>query len=155
MRGKENLIMAMLLVVLGVLFIALKGGVISIAATIMGVALIMLGVIDLINKNETPGIVKIIFGAVLIVLGWVVVHIMLYVLAVLLIAYGTYQIYLVFKDGVKNKDTVSLVLQLVLPVLSIIAGILLFFNTAAIFIICGIILIIEGLIVLADEYYLS
>ncbi|MBR2433740.1 MAG: DUF308 domain-containing protein, partial [Clostridia bacterium] len=114
-----------------------------------------LGVIDLINKNETPGIVKIIFGAVLIVLGWVVVHIMLYVLAVLLIAYGAYQIWLVFKDGVKNKDTFSLVLQLVLPVLSIIAGILLFFNTAAIFIICGIILIIEGLIVLADEYYLS
>ena len=114
MRGKENLIMAMLLVVLGVLFIALKGGVISIAATIMGVALIMLGVIDLINKNETPGIVKIIFGAVLIVLGWVVVHIMLYVLAVLLIAYGAYQIYLrsmghIFSlKGVNDEDRGSM-----------------------------------------------
>ena len=81
MKVSEKIISAILTLVLGILFIVLKGQVVSIAMTILGVLLIVLGIMNLTTKLVAPGVVKIVVGALVILFGWVLVSAALYILA--------------------------------------------------------------------------
>lgn len=84
MKVSEKIISAILTLVLGILFIVLKGQVVSIAMTILGVLLIVLGIMNLTTKLVAPGVVKIVVGALVILFGWVLVSAALYILAALI-----------------------------------------------------------------------
>ena len=153
MKLSSNLITSVLTIVLGVLFIVLKGGVIGIAMTILGMGLIIWAVLDLVDKNYNPAIVKGIAGVVVIVFGWTLASIVLYVLSALLLVYAIYQIY----DLVKSKTRNSI--KFVEPAIMALIAILLLFNQGGtitwVFIVTGIFLIIEGvlaLIVLKNKF---
>lgn len=142
---RDSIIMALMSIVIGILFIILKGGVIGIAMTVLGVLLIVNGIIHLVNDNDKVyGIVLICIGALIILGGWLIATIILYIIAVLFIIYGCLTIYAFVKAGHAS------LINLLAPVLMVVAGILLFLNQQGtvdwVFIVEGIILVIEGAI---------
>lgn len=148
MKLTSNLITAILTIVIGVLFVALKGGVIGIAMTVLGVGLIVWAVLDIIDKNNTSGIIKLVAGIVVIVFGWTLASIVLYVMAALLLVYAVYQLYGLITD--KVKDFVKFIEPSVMALIAI----LLLFNqggtVAWVFIVAGIFLIVEGALALIN-----
>lgn len=145
MKLSDKLIAAILTVVLGVLFIALKGGVIGIAMTVLGIALIVWSVFDFMKNDLTLAIVKLIAGVVVIVFGWTLASIALYVMAALLLVYGVYHLYQLIKARNSVSDW-----QFVEPAICAVIGILLLFNQGGtidwVFIVSGIFLIIQGIL---------
>ena len=83
MKFNDKLITAIAAIVVGVLFIALKGDVLSIAFTVLGAALIVMGILDAAKKDSKSGTVKIVAGLVTVLLGWTLVSITLYIVAAL------------------------------------------------------------------------
>ena len=148
MKLTSNLITAILTIVIGVLFVALKGGVIGIAMTVLGVGLIVWAVLDLIDKNNTSGIIKLIAGIVVIVFGWTLASIVLYVMAALLLVYAVYQLYQLITGKVKDF------VKFIEPGVMALIAILLLFNQggtiAWVFIVAGIFLIVEGALALIN-----
>jgi len=150
MKINEKLIIAILTVVLGILFIAYKGAIVSIAMTVFGVALLALAIVDFINKDTINAIIKAVAGVLVIVFGWLLVSVSLYIMAVLLIIFGGYKLYLLINDKVKDA------LEFVAPALFTIIGLCLLFNqggtVAWVFVVCGIALIIQGVINLIEYF---
>ncbi len=148
MKITSNLITAILTIVIGVLFVALKGGVIGIAMTVLGVGLIVWAVLDIIDKNNTPGIIKLVAGIVVIVFGWTLASIVLYVMAALLLVYAIYQLYELITNKVKDF------VKFIEPGVMAIIAILLLFNqggtVAWVFTVAGIFLIVEGTLALIN-----
>ena len=148
MKITSKLITAILTIVIGVLFVALKGGVIGIAMTVLGVGLIVWAVLDLIDKNNTSGIIKLIAGIVVIVFGWTLASIVLYVMAALLLVYAVYQLYQLITGKVKDF------VKFIEPGVMALIAILLLFNQggtiAWVFIVAGIFLIVEGALALIN-----
>ncbi|MBQ7236722.1 MAG: DUF308 domain-containing protein [Clostridia bacterium] len=148
MKITSNLITAILTIVIGVLFVALKGGVIGIAMTVLGVGLIVWAVLDIIDKNNTSGIIKLVAGIVVIVFGWTLASIVLYVMAALLLVYAIYQLYELVTNKVKD------VVKFIEPGVMALIAILLLFNQggtiAWVFIVAGIFLIVEGALALIN-----
>ncbi len=147
---KNNLMSAALSIILGVLFIIFKSEVISIAMTILGALLIIIGIIDIVNKLTTPGIIYIVVGALIIVFGWFIATVVLYIFAALLIIYGALEIYYIFKNNVSGASPLASLIIFAVPVLKLVIGILLFFNQGGVvswvFIVSGIIMIVDGLV---------
>lgn len=148
MKITSSLITAILTIVIGALFVALKGGVIGIAMTVLGVGLIVWAVLDIIDKNNTPGIIKLVAGIVVIVFGWTLASIVLYVMAALLLVYAIYQLYELVTNKVKD------VVKFIEPGVMALIAILLLFNQggtiAWVFIVTGIFLIVEGALALIN-----
>lgn len=148
MKITSNLITTILTIVIGVLFVALKGGVIGIAMTVLGVGLIVWAVLDIIDKNNTSGIIKLVAGIVVIVFGWTLASIVLYVMAALLLVYAIYQLYELVTNKVKD------VVKFIEPGVMALIAILLLFNQggtiAWVFIVAGIFLIVEGALALIN-----
>ena len=144
----NNLIVALATIVLGVLFIVLKGEVVSIAMTVLGVALIIAGVIDIVNKLTTEGVIKAVLGVALLVCGWTLVSLALYIMAAVLLIYGILLMIEIIKNMKKSDKMVNKVLKLVEPVVMIIVAACLLFNQggaiAWVFILAGILLIVDG-----------
>ena len=148
MSKKDALICSILCIVIGALFIFLKGGVISIVMTVLGVFLIVYGILDILSKQVLVGIIKIVLGAIIIVFGWVFVSIILYIVAGVLIVFGIYSLYLLFRGKAKGTNPIVTVLVYIIPVFYIVIGVLLLFNQGEtiswVFIVSGILLIIDG-----------
>ena len=148
MKITDRLITAVGAIILGVLFVALKGGVLGVAMTVLGVALIVLGVSDLIKGGTVDAIVKIALGVVAIVFGWALASVAIYILAALLVVYGVMTLYQIIKD--KCKDALSFIA----PVVMLVVGLCLFFNQGGtvnwVFIVSGIFLIIYGVLNLVE-----
>ena len=148
MKVSNKLLTAILTVALGVMFIILKGEVVSIAMTVLGVALLVAAVIDLVNKQVPPAIVKGVMGAAVILFGWLFVSLALYVMAAVLLIYGLLIVYELAKAKTKK------VLSYVGPVIMIVAAICLLFAQGnavnLMFIISGAFLIVEGVLMLVD-----
>lgn len=148
----ENVLSALFMILLGVLFVALKGQVLGIAMTVFGVALIVMGVLDIMASVTVLGSLKLIAGIAVIVLGWTLVEIVLYVAAALLIINGGVEIYRLYKNGFRlKKQNLSLFLA---PAVQILIGALLFFNMGGaidwVFIVDGIIMIADGVLLLVS-----
>ena len=144
----NNLIVSLATIVLGVLFIVLKGEVVSIAMTVLGVALIIAGVIDIVNKLTTEGVIKAVLGVALLVCGWTLVSLALYIMAAVLLIYGILLMIEIIKNMKKSDKIANKVLKLVEPVVMIIVAACLLFNQggaiAWVFILAGILLIVDG-----------
>ena len=126
MKVSEKIISAILTLVLGILFIVLKGQVVSIAMTILGVLLIVLGIMNLTTKLVAPGVVKIVVGALIILFGWVLVSAALYILAALLLIFGILQLYAQIKLNTKGARIIDTIFAYALPVICIVIAFFLF-----------------------------
>lgn len=149
MKIDQRLIPGVASVALGILFITLKGGVIGIVLTVIGLLAVAMGVSDIINKKNAAASVKIVIGVLVLVLGWVFVDIALYVVAGVLIAFGVSQIVSAIKlSELCNATQRSL--MLVKPIITLAAGLCLFFNKSGmidwIFIIVGALVLAQGVI---------
>ncbi|MBQ7923824.1 MAG: DUF308 domain-containing protein [Clostridia bacterium] len=142
----NNLIMAIIMIALGILFIIFKAGVISIAMTVFGVALLVVAVLDLLNKDWVPCVVKAVLGVAVILFGWLLVDIARIVLAVVLLIYGVLQVIEACKNLKKNKSLLSKILIFVEPVVIVAIAVCLFFNINILFIIAGVFFLVEGIL---------
>lgn len=149
MKKSDKLLTALFTIVLGILFIVLKGEVVSIGMTIMGVALIISSILDLIKKQASLSIIKLVFGAVVIVFGWTLVSAALYIMAAVLLIFSVMQISTI------AKMTKGFNLSYLQPIMSLIVAICLLFNQGGtiswVFIVSGVCLIIEGVVAFFDS----
>lgn len=153
---KDAVIEGALIILLGVLFLILKADVISVAMTVLGVVLIVMAVLDLIDRNVLPAIIKAVFAVLVLVFGWVLVQAALYIVAALLLIWGIYELYAKIKVRLKGKNFFATLLLYISPILSILIGLLLLFNQGGtvtwVFIVTGIVLIIDGVLLLCDAF---
>jgi len=153
-RDYTPYINAILTLLLGVLFIVLKRDVISYAMTAFGIVMIILAVLDLVDRLVVPAIIKAVIGVMAIVFGWVIVSAALYIMAALLIIYGLVQVYELARTHVKANRVGYTILIYAIPLASVAAGLcLLFYQNGTVdwvFIVTGVLLIIEGVLSLAD-----
>lgn len=144
----NNMVYALLYVIVGILFIVFKSGMLNWLMTIIGVVFIALGVYDIIKKKITNGIIEAAIGVVVIVGGWVFVEIVLIVFGALLIVKGVTDLISLFK-GSKN------VVSIIVAILTIALGVLLIVSKWValdwMFIVIGIVFIVEGAFSLFPE----
>ena len=84
-KVSNNVIAAILYILLGVLFIVFKAGMLNWLMTIVGIVFIALGVYNIIQRRLTNGIIEAVIGVVVILGGWLFVEIVLIVLGALLV----------------------------------------------------------------------
>ena len=156
MKKSEKIIVAVLTMTLGVLFIVLKGAFIELLMTLLGVSLIVLGIVDIVNKLVPPAVVKMVSGVLVIICGWLIMEAVLYILAGLLLVGGILMLYQKIKLRVCGINFWKTVLEYATPMIIIFVGILLLFNRAefvnGIFIISGLLIVIEGGLLLYEAY---
>lgn len=144
----NNMVYALLYVIVGILFIVFKSGMLNWLMTIIGVVFIALGVYDIIKKKITNGIIEAAIGVVIIVGGWMFVEIVLIVFGALLIVKGVTDLISLFK-GSKN------VVSIIVAILTIALGVLLIVSKWValdwMFIVIGIVFIVEGAFSLLPE----
>ena len=154
MKFNDKLITAIAEIVVGVLFIALKGDVLSIAFTVLGAALIVMGILDAAKKDSKSGTVKIVAGLVTVLLGWTLVSITLYIVAALMILYCLMNLVSSLKTDGYSMSTVQKLRTYAKPVIGLAAGICLLLNQGGtvswVFIFTGIVFIAEGIMMLAE-----
>ncbi len=153
MKMSSKISSAVISVAVGILFIVLKGSVISITMTIIGAAAIIMAVVDFANKQNKPGVIKCIIGVAVLVLGWLLVDIALYLIAGVLIILGVSQIISAIKLN-ELCNPVQKVFMIIKPVASLGAGFCLLFNKGGtidtLFIVVGVLVLIEGMLSLVD-----
>ena len=154
MKKTDKLVSSLITILLGVLFVVLKGSVISIAMTILGIVLIVLGIIDIVNNITNLGIIKLIVGICIVIFGWVLLSAVLYIIAALLLIYGVLEVYNLLNSNIKGASTLDTIVIYLVPVVKIIAAVCLLFNQGGtiswVFVVVGIFLIIEGILLLIN-----
>ena len=154
MRKSEKIISAALTMLLGVLLLVLKGKVVGIAMTVIGICLIVLGVMDIFNKLVPPAVVKIVVGGVVILFGWVLVEVILYILAAVLLIVGILMLYDKIKKKIYCANLFHTICEYAMPALLIVIGVMFLFHQGKavnfIFIVSGILTLIEGGVVLVN-----
>ena len=156
MKKSEKITAAILTMVFGILLIAMQDNFIGILMSIAGASLIVLGVVDIFQRCVPPAVIKIVSGILVIVCGWVLVEAVLYVIAALLLIVGILFLY----DKIRKRYTCDSLLKTVLiyalPSVLIVIGILLLFHQALamkfVFIVSGLLTLVEGGILLIDAF---
>ena len=135
---------AIMMLVLGVLFIWKQADVISIATWVLGIALIVLGVLDLLAKNTIPAIVKAALGVVILVLGNTLINVALTIIAIIMIALGAVQFVELFRRRASGTERLF---SLASAALYVLIGVLLFLGHLMnwMFIVIGIFMIVDAL----------
>ena len=141
-KSNNELISALLYIILGVLLIVFKGATLGWAMTIAGIVFIISGVLDVVKKNMTSGAVSLIIGIAILVLGWLATQIVLLVLGVLIAIKGVLALVDAFKRSKKNALTI------LFPVLTVIVGLAIAFGNGVdtILVVCGVLLAIDGVL---------
>ena len=156
MNAKQNSLAAVAMIVIGGLMLLMGGAAemfLQIAVFAIGIALVVLGVIDLLQKKWAEGAIKAIIGLVVFLLAYLKPEIFMYVLSAVLILYGAYLVYGVIKA--QPKGALNWVLALLMPVLSVVAGILLFFASEVVMTILASVLIVAGWLVIINDYVIN
>ena len=156
MTKSSQFVSALMTLILGVLFVILKGEVVGIALTVFGVVLIIAAVLELIRLKIASGIVKAILGIAVLVFGWMLLDIALLVIGIVLIAFGALElikrIVALFKKS-RTKFFAKL-LGFISPVFSIVAGYFLITSSGEAvewaIIVGGVLLIINGVLALVE-----
>ena len=152
--NQDKLWAAILTMVLGVLFLAFRSGMLNILFTVVGVVLILVGIITLFNKQWANGIIYTVVGIVVITCGWTIVDIALLIIGIVAIGYA---IYMVISDFNKYKTLKGMPLAnaILAPLCLLVVGILLITSkwvlSDAIFIVLGIIMILDGVFMLLKK----
>ena len=139
----------------GILFVVMKGEIISVALTLLGVCAIVLGIMDLTEHRMTGGLLKIISGATISLLGWAFVHIALTIISLVLIAYGLFQLASNLRlDGYEMSGR-QMMRTYGKPICGIVAGICLLLNRGgavdSVFLLVGIVFIVNGIMWLSEK----
>ena len=147
----NELITALALIIIGLMFIIYKGGIISIAMSIIGVVLLALGVLDLVHGFTFLGVSKLVFGVLVLVSGWAFIAVALYILGAFLLIAGISELLTVLKIKVK-KITLGYIAHILQHIVYIMVAICLFFNQGGaiswVFTVSGLFLIVDGAIAL-------
>ncbi len=153
MKKTEKIVCAVSTMVFGVLFILLKSDLIGVLMTILGVALFVFGIMDILNQKIAWAVCKIVFGALVIICGWTLLSAVLYLLAAGLIVLGVLLVYDLLRyklNGVSFKDIYCL-MKLAQPLLCILIGLIFLFEPLDwVFIVSGILIALEGGLLLFD-----
>ena len=156
MTRSSQFLSALMTLILGVLFVILKGEVVGIAIKVFAVVLIITAVLELIRLKITSGIVKAILGVVLLAFGWAITEIALLVIGIVLIVFGVLElvkrIIALFK---KNRTKlIAKILGFISPIFSIVAGYFLISSSGEAvgwaIVVGGILLIINGVLALVE-----
>lgn len=141
-KNTSNLFSAILYILIGVLLIVFKSQTLGWAMTIAGAIFVISGILDVIKKNWMGGAVSLIIGLAILVLGWLAAQIVLLVLGLLIAIKGVVALIEEFK---KKKLSVFGIL---FAVLTVIVGLMLAFGNAldVLIIVCGIFLIVDGIL---------
>lgn len=153
-QSKSKLISAILMTVIGVLFIVLKSEVISIGMTILGVMLIVQAILDLINKKFASAVIRGVIGALVIVLGWLFVTVALYIMAAVLLICGVLQLIDVIRSLPHFKSILAKIVGFIQPAVYIVIAVFLFMDQGKalswVFILGGVFFIVQGALALID-----
>lgn len=152
--SNDRLVEGFLTLLIGILFLFLRGNtIINIAMTVFGVALLVLAILDLLDHQIFQGVVKAVVGVVVLIFGWAFVEVALIVLAIVLLVWGIYELYLLIKHHVSG-NALAVILRYISPILSIVIGVLLLVNRAgtvdAISVVIGVVLIIDAILLFYD-----
>ena len=151
---EKKILNALLYMIIGAVLCIMKGELIGIAMTVIGVVAIVVGIIDLCKKFIVSGVVKTVFGAFVIYAGWLLVEVILYVIAAILIIQGIIRLIRVLTN-LKRLNVALIVIFLVEALLTLGMGICIIFYRAEtiswVFIVAGVLLIIEGVLSLFDK----
>ena len=142
-KRNNELISALLYIILGVLLVVFKSQTLGWAMTIAGIFFVISGALDLIRQNYAGGAVSLIIGIAILVLGWLAVEIVLLVLGILIAFKGIVALLAIFKRKRNNA------LDVLFPVLTIAAGLMLAFGNNSLdimIVITGVLLIIDGIL---------
>lgn len=141
-KTNSELFSSILYILVGVLLVIFRTGMLNVAMTIAGLIFVVMGALDLLKKNWTSGAVSLIIGIAIIVLGWLAMAIVLLVLGILIAVKGVFALVEVFKKNNKNA------LDIVVPVLTVVVGIMLAFGNGldVMIVIVGVLLAIDGVI---------
>ena len=154
MRRKEDIISAIISMLVGVMLVVMKGQVVSIAITVFAVIVLISAVIDLINKVVNSAVVKAVVGVCLLIFGWVFVEVALYLLAAGVIIWGLLRIVNMHKVLAEDMTHQQKIFAYIRPAITVLAGICLLFNQGGtvdwIFILTGVLLVAEGVLDVAD-----
>ena len=149
MQKNSSLMTAVLTIALGIVFVIKRGGVLGLAVSLVGIVLIIAAIFDLVKKDTTAAIIKGVIGIGVLVFGNLFIHLALYLIAIMLLMMGLLQLVQALRN--KNRNTIALIT----PVLSVLAGICLLFQQGSsvdwIFVMVGIVLIIEGILSLGSR----
>lgn len=149
MQKNSSLMTAVLTIALGIVFVIKRGGVLGLAVSLVGIVLIIAAIFDLVKKDTTAAIIKGVIGIGVLVFGNLFIHLALYLIAIMLLMMGLLQLVQAIRN--KNRNTIALIT----PVLSVLAGICLLFQQGSsvdwIFVMVGIVLIIEGILSLGSR----
>lgn len=144
----SQIVLAVALILIGVLFCALRTTMLNVLLTLVGVVLIALGIYDLVRKKYVKGALEIAAGIVIIICGWTIVEITLLILGIVFIAYAVYSI-IESAPKIKSSKGVNKVLAILNPILLLVFGILLVVSYWAlgdvICIIIGVVAIVDGI----------
>lgn len=155
-QNQNKLISALLMTVLGVLFIIFKNDVIGVALTVLGVLLVVQAVLDFVHKAYVSGVIRAVMGALILVfgIGNLLVTVALYIIAAVLLIYGILQLIGALKAITKKSKLFAKIFAFVEPAICLFVSICLLFNqggtVAWVFIIAGVFLIIDGVLALID-----
>ena len=154
MKKTEKIVSALLTIALGVLLITLRGKFISILMTVVGLGLIAFAVLDLFNRFIPPAVIKAVAGVVIILCGWTIIEAVLYILSAILLVAGILLLYEKIKNHSRCDALWQTVCQYAVPALLIVIGLLFLFNQGNtvewVFIISGVLTVIDGGIILAN-----
>lgn len=156
MTKASQFVSALMTLILGVLFVILKGSVVGTALTIFGVVLIIAAVLELIRVKIASGIIKAILGIAVLVFGWILLDIALLVIGIVLIAFGALELIKRIVALFKKSKTKLLgkILGFISPIFSIIAGYFLITSSGQMIdwaiIVGGVLLIINGVLALVE-----
>ncbi len=156
MTRSSQFVSALMTLILGVLFVILKGEVVGIALTVFGVVLIVTAILELVRKNIVSGIIKAILGIAVLSFGWMLLDIALLVIGIVLIVFGVLElikrVVAIFKKR-KNK-LLATILGFISPVFSIVAGYFLITSSGEAvgwaIVVGGVLLIINGVLALVE-----
>lgn len=153
MKVSSKISSAIISIAVGLMFIILKDDIIGIALTLVGIGAIIMAVVDFVNRQTQNGVIKAIIGVTVLVLGWVFVDIAVYIIAGALIVLGISQIIAAVRLSVFG-NSLQKVFMFIKPITTLAAGLCLFFNKGGtmdwIFILSGVLILVEGLLSLAD-----
>lgn len=157
MKSSEKVVCGIIAVLLGLLFLSLQGDVVSVAVTLLGAALVVWGVLDLFDRKIETALLKIAGGAAAILFGWLIVSAVLYVLAVALMIFGVWLLYVRIRESKGCVPVGEVILHCALPVACMLTAFFLFFNdggaAAWAFILSGICMVIVGGLFLWEAFH--
>ena len=141
-KRNNELISALLYIILGVLLVVFKSQTLGWAMTIAGIFFVISGALDLIRQNYAGGAVSLIIGIAILVLGWLAVEIVLLVLGILIAFKGIVALLAIFKRKRNNA------LDIIFPVLTVAVGLMLAFGNGLdiMIVITGVLLAIDGIL---------